>query len=162
MSVLTPDMRRVVREQRLGFVATVSPDGTPNLSPKGTVTIWDDDHVVFADIRSPNTIRNLLQNPAVEVNVVDPVVRKGYRFKGTARVLREGELFENALRLYETEFSLSRDRIESIVLIRVESARALISPGYDLGLTEDEIRARWEAHWDSLRRGEGRPPPPRA
>jgi predicted pyridoxine 5'-phosphate oxidase superfamily flavin-nucleotide-binding protein len=32
--ILTPDMQRVIREQRLGFVATVRPDGGPNLSPK--------------------------------------------------------------------------------------------------------------------------------
>lgn len=56
MGVLTPDMQRVVREQRLGFVATVCPDGTPNLSPKGTTTVWDDDHLIFANIRSPGTI----------------------------------------------------------------------------------------------------------
>lgn len=37
MARLTADMRRVVTEQRLGFVAPVSPDGAPNLSPKGTV-----------------------------------------------------------------------------------------------------------------------------
>ena len=36
MGILTADMRRVVGEQRLGFVATVCPDGTPNLSPTGT------------------------------------------------------------------------------------------------------------------------------
>ena len=41
---LTPDMQRVVLEQRLGFVATVTPDGRPNLSPKGTTTVWDDHH----------------------------------------------------------------------------------------------------------------------
>jgi predicted pyridoxine 5'-phosphate oxidase superfamily flavin-nucleotide-binding protein len=53
---LTADMKRVVVEQRLAFVATVCPDGTPNLSPKGTISVWDDDHLVFADIRSPGTI----------------------------------------------------------------------------------------------------------
>ena len=35
---LTEEMKRVVLEQKLGFVATVCPDGTPNLSPKGTTT----------------------------------------------------------------------------------------------------------------------------
>jgi hypothetical protein len=50
---LTDDMRRVVGEQRLGFVATVCADGTPNLSPKGTVVVWHDHHLVFADLRSP-------------------------------------------------------------------------------------------------------------
>jgi len=43
-------MKRVVLEQKLGFAATVCPDGTPNLSPKGTTTVWDDDHLLFADI----------------------------------------------------------------------------------------------------------------
>ena len=38
-AVLTEDMKRVVREQRLGFVATVGPDGTPSLSPKGTCAL---------------------------------------------------------------------------------------------------------------------------
>src|SRR6476661_7236773 len=70
-------MKRVVAEQRLGFVATVCPDGTPNLSPKGTTAVWDDDHLVFANIRSPGTLANLRQNANVEVNVVDPFARKG-------------------------------------------------------------------------------------
>ena len=59
MGVLTADMKRVVEQQQLGFVATVSPDGSPNLSPKGTTAVWDDDHLIFADICSPATIANL-------------------------------------------------------------------------------------------------------
>ena len=46
MGILTEDMKRVVREQRLGFFATVCPDGSPNLSPKGTTIVLDDDQVV--------------------------------------------------------------------------------------------------------------------
>jgi hypothetical protein len=37
----------------LGFDATVCEDGSPNLSPKGTTYVWDDDHLFFADVRSP-------------------------------------------------------------------------------------------------------------
>ena len=65
MGVITADMRRLVEEQQLGFVATVCPDGTPNLSPKGATAVLDDDHLVFADLRSPRTIANLRANPAV-------------------------------------------------------------------------------------------------
>ena len=83
MGILTDDMRRVLDEQQLGFIATVCPDGTPNLSPKGTTAVWDDEHLVFADICSPTTISNLRRNPALEINVVDTLSRKGYRFKGT-------------------------------------------------------------------------------
>jgi predicted pyridoxine 5'-phosphate oxidase superfamily flavin-nucleotide-binding protein len=90
VGILTVDMKRVVEQQRLGFVATVCPDGTPNLSPKGTTAVWDDDHLIFANIRSPGTLANLRQNANVEVNVVDPFVRKGYRFKGVASILESG------------------------------------------------------------------------
>jgi len=56
MGILTDDMKRVVRQQRMGFMATVCPEGSPNLSPKGTATVWDDDRLVFADLGSPVTI----------------------------------------------------------------------------------------------------------
>jgi len=84
---LTDDMQRVVREQSLGFVATVRPDGTPALSPKGTTSVWDAGHLVFLHVHSPHTVDNLRHNPHVEINVVDPIVRKGYRFAGLGRVV---------------------------------------------------------------------------
>jgi uncharacterized protein len=58
--VLTADIKRIVGEQR----ASVSPDGTPSLSSKATTAVWDDQHLVLADIRSPGTVRNLRANPA--------------------------------------------------------------------------------------------------
>jgi hypothetical protein len=79
MAILTEDMKRVVNDQRLGFHATVCEDGSPNLSPKGTTLVWDDDHPFFADICSPQTLANIRRGSLVEVNVVDPFVRKSYR-----------------------------------------------------------------------------------
>lgn len=149
MGLLTADMQRVVREQRLGFVATVCPDGTPNLSPKGTTAVWDDDHLVFANIRSPGTLANLRQNAHVEVNVVDPLARKGYRFKGVASVLESGPLYDRAIRFYRERGVTAT--IREVVLVRVERALPIDSPAYDQGLTEDEVRATWERYWESLR-----------
>ena len=149
---LTADMKRVVEEQRLGFVATVCPDGTPNLSPKGTTAVWDDDHLVFANIRSPGTVANLRRNPSVEVNVVDPFARKGYRFKGTATILDAGPAYEQAVDFYRRRGSVV-SLIREIVLIHVLSAQAIDSPAYDIGMTEAEVRDRWERHFQSLRAG---------
>jgi uncharacterized protein len=143
-------MKRVVEEQRLGFVATVCPDGTPNLSPKGTTAVWDDDHLVFANIRSAGTLSNLRQNPSVEVNVVDPFVRKGYRFKGVADILVSGALYDKAIEFYKRRGSRI-DMIREVVVVRVDSAQPLDSPAYDLGASEDEVRARWERHYQFLR-----------
>ena len=150
MGILTADMKRVVEEQRLGFVATVCPDGTPNLSPKGTTAVWDDDHLVFADIRSPGTVANVRQNAAVEVNVVDPFVRKGYRFKGVAEVIQSGPLYDRAIAFYAQRGS-PVTMFRGIVIVRVDHAHPIDSPAYDMGLTEPEVRDRWERHFQSLR-----------
>ena len=154
MGILTEDMKRLVSEQRLGFVATVCPDGTPNLSPKGTTAVWDDDHIVFADIRSPATVSNLRRNASAEINVVDPMVRKGYRFKGVASVVTEGDLYERILDFYRTERNLDegRTRIRSFVLVKINEAMPLISPAYDQGLTEEQVREKMQHYFDSLQR----------
>ena len=151
MGILTDDMKRIVREQRLGYIATVCPDGTPNLSPKGTTAVWDDDHLVFANIRSPQTVANLRRNWAIEINVVDPMVRKGYRFKGTATVLDAGARYEE-MRAFFTARGVSNP-IREVVVIKVEHALPVTSPAYDLGLSEAEIRARWERHHEAVERG---------
>jgi predicted pyridoxine 5'-phosphate oxidase superfamily flavin-nucleotide-binding protein len=155
--LLTADMKRVVEEQRLGYVATVCPDGTPNLSPKGTTAVWDDEHLVFANIRSPGTIANLRLNPSVEVNVVDPFLRKGYRFKGVASVLESGAVYDQAIAFYRNRGSRV-SAIREIVLVRVASSAPIDSPAYDLGLTEDEVRSRWENYFQSLRARTTTPP----
>ena len=148
MGILTSDMQRMVREQRLGYVATVCPDGTPNLSPKGTLAVWDDDHLLFADIASPGTMANLRSNAAVEINVVDVVTRKGYRFKGKASIITEGALFEQAVAFYWERGTVNP--IRAVALVTVERAAPLISPAYDLGRTENEVRSRWLRYWRTL------------
>jgi predicted pyridoxine 5'-phosphate oxidase superfamily flavin-nucleotide-binding protein len=149
---LDADMRRVVRDVALGFVATVGADGTPNLSPKGTTAVWDDEHLVFLDICSPGTVGNLDAGRAVvEVNVVDPIRRKGYRFKGPATVLRDGDRFDAVTHWYATERGTDVTRVQSVVLVRVDQAAELVSPAYDDGTPESEIEDRSLARY-GLRR----------
>jgi predicted pyridoxine 5'-phosphate oxidase superfamily flavin-nucleotide-binding protein len=136
--MLTEDMKRVVREQRLGFCATVCADGSPNLSPKGTTYVLDDEHLFFADVRSPQTVENIRRGSLVEVNVVDPLVRKGYRFRGPATVHDGGTaLYADCIgRLREAGSSVA-DRVRAIVIIEVREARPLVSPAYDDGAVSE-------------------------
>ena len=148
MGALSDDMKRVIERQRLGFIATVCPDGTPNLSPKGTLSVLDDDHLFFADIRSPGTIANLRMNPSIEVNVVDPLIRKGYRFKGQGTVLESGDQFDQLLAFFSRRTQSDAPRyIRTIVVVHVERARPLISPGYASDTDESEMRERWTRYY---------------
>jgi hypothetical protein len=37
-----------------------------------------------------------------------------------------------------------------VVVVAVHHAAPLVSPAYDLGLSEQEIRARWQRHYQGL------------
>jgi uncharacterized protein len=139
MATITQEMRDCIAATRLCYAATVNPDGTPNLSPKATLGAVDDRHIAFANIASPNTARNLKLNPAIEINVVDIFLRRGFRFAGTAR------LFEPGSPAYEKFAGETWARIGDgypiyeIVMVKVESAREVRSPGYDYaGFGDDD------------------------
>lgn len=151
---LTADMKRVIGEQRLGFVATVNEDGTPNVSPKGTFVVLDDSTIGFGEIRSPGTLRNVKISPAVEVNFVDPFVRKGYRFAGTAAIVeRCAPDFHDLLNRF-AECGIAVSRLRTLVKIAVTKALPLTSPAYDRGMSEDELRRIFTARFRKLQPGE--------
>lgn len=150
--MLTPGMRRVIEEQRLGFVATAAPDGTPSVSPKGTFVVLDDRTIAFGEIRSPGTVRNLRANPRLEVNFVDVFTRRGYRFAGLATLVERGDADFDTL-LVKLRSTLS-SRIRTIVTIAVTRALPLTSPAYDDGKTEAELRRAWTARFRMLQPGE--------
>lgn len=153
MAVLTNEMKRVINEQRLGFVATVNDDGTPNLSPKGTMVVLDDDHIAFGEIRSPNTVHNLVARPTVEINFVDPTARKGCRFRGQAEVIERGQSqFDDLFPAFGRWGDLS-ESIRAIVKVRVERALPLTSPAYDHGASEEALRASWLKHLQDIQPG---------
>ena len=152
MGILTDAMKHALTEERLIFVATVCPDGTPNLSPKGTVMVWDDDHVLFTDLASPGTMRNLESNPAIEINTVNVFARRGYRFKGTASLHKDGDVHAAVLkRMRNGPASLHglAERVRAVALVKVEQALPLVSPGYWGGATEAQMRQQWEANWSA-------------
>ncbi len=149
MGVITDDMRRVIESTRLAFVATVNPDGTPNLSPKSSLAVLDDNRIGFADIASPNTVRNLKANPAIEVNAIDIFMRCGYRFRGTATLEPPGsEIFAKIAEPFWSENG--RDfPIHGVVNIAVEKALPVLSPAYTFieGVTEDALREAYYAKY---------------
>ena len=151
MPVLTQDMKRVVAEQKIGYVASVCPDGTPNLSPKGTFLVLDDDHVMFGEIRSPQTASNIAMNAIVEVNFVDVFSRKGFRCKGPARFVAAGSAeFTRLLPAFVAQWGDLCDHFNGIVVVRADQAKPLVSPAYDIGGEEAELRRHWLGYFSEI------------
>ncbi len=145
MVIITEEIKNFVNFQKLGYVATISADNTPNLSPKGTIVILDESHLVFADIHSPQTVENLKRNPSIEINVVDPFSRRGYRFKGIAEIISSGDKF-NKINTYYKESGI-KNSIKAIIIVKIEKLSELLSPLYDLGYTEEELKDKWKKHY---------------
>ncbi|MGH3182249.1 MAG: pyridoxamine 5'-phosphate oxidase family protein [Streptosporangiaceae bacterium] len=146
MGIIDEDMRRIVDSAKLGFVATICEDGSPNLSPKGTVRVYDDDHLVFMNQASPATVANLRRDPRLEINVVDFLKRRGYRFKGVGEIRPAGdEAFEWLRRWIVDRHGPGYPTLEA-VMVRVERAAPVDSPAYTFGhASEAELERSWAA-----------------
>lgn len=151
MPALTDEMKRIVTDHKLGFVASVCADGTPNLSPKGTFLVRDDDHLMFGEIRSPQTILNIAENPVVEINFVDVLSRTGLRCKGPARMVRkDSSEFDSLLPAFVEQWSDFCDLFNGIVVVRINEATPLFSPAYDIGSTEEDLRRHYLAYFTEI------------
>jgi hypothetical protein len=152
MSVkLTEDMRAIICSAHLCFAATVTPEGRPNVSPKGTIRVWDESHLFFLDIASPGTRANLILNACMELNVVDQLSRRGYRFSGQAALHDNGDIFERAVEMVLAEAN-STYKVASVVLLELECAEPLVSPGYWHVADENAMRASWRERRNALER----------
>ena len=148
MAVISSEIKTFLNSQKLGYVATVSSDGKPNISPKGTIIAWSDNLLAFANIRSPDTVMNLQHNPFVEINVIDPLSRKGYLFTGTAKIIKNTPLYVEILNHYR--INGIKSPINSIVIVDISSVSEVTSPLYDLGQTEEEIKLKWKLFFNNI------------
>lgn len=149
MTTFTDDMRLIVAAAKLSFVATTRPDGAPNLSPKGSVRVYDDEHLAFMDMASPHTVGNLRHDPRVEVNSIDVLRRRGYRFRGTAKILPPGDPVHTFLADWLLEANGPGYPFHHAVLIHVDEALPVLSPAYTFGgATEEELVPEWKHKYD--------------
>ena len=100
MAKLTQEMKDMIANQQC-FVATASPEGTPNIGSKGSTYALDDEHIAFFEFTGGRTWENLQKNPRVAIAVADKSKLQGYRFVGKAEFITEGELYEGAKKLAE-------------------------------------------------------------
>ncbi len=50
MAKLSEEAKKIISEVHPALVATASKDGKPNVSPKGSFRVLDDEHVIFIEM----------------------------------------------------------------------------------------------------------------
>lgn len=139
--MLNQDMKAIIKQANLSFVATINQDGSPNLSPKSTLRPYDDDSLIFADLASPGTIKNLSRNPSTEVNCIDVFSRRGYRFTGKSTVHSPKDIiYDKFNNIILAELGQSTT-VHHVVLIKLTSVNPILSPAYNNpSVTEEKLR----------------------
>ncbi len=97
MAVKIPADLQEFLKGKAGWVATASKDGTPNLSIKGSLRLLDDEHLLFADLFSLKTRKNLGENPRVAIMVYEDASRRGYMFRGSTEQIAKGPLYDQTV-----------------------------------------------------------------
>jgi len=118
MAKLSVEAKKIISEFGPALIATASKGGKPNVSPKGSFRVLDDEHVIFANIASPRTMANLKENPQLTAIMLDRSSRKGCRIWGKAEILDRGDLFDSL----SAEFAARGMKVKHVVKVTVEEA----------------------------------------
>ena len=148
--MLTEDMKTLIRDFSAGSVATINADGTPSVSPKATFVIVDDETLAFGNLRSPGTLANLRANPAVEVCFTDVLSRQAIRVTGIGAIIGKSEAPQRLRDAFDDAWGDYVPNMSSFVVIKISAAERILSPAYDFGLTEAELRAAYLKRLNAL------------
>ena len=147
--MLTKEMEKLIKENTIGLVATVTPGGYPAVSPKATTIVLDSTHLAFIDLRSPKTKRNIKANPFVELNYIDVFRRQACRIKGKATYIeRDDKKFDGMSKNF-TAWSSLFEKAKGVFVVEILNAQKILSPAYDDGADEELLKSEWLAKYNT-------------
>ncbi len=126
MSKMTQEMKDLVAAQQC-FIATVNQDGTPEVGPKRSTRVLDDDHLAFNEVTGGATWANVSRGSKVAVAVVDRDKRVGFRFFGSPEIVTAGPVFDQAIVMMQK--AGMKAPLKAVVTVKVERVYSLGFPG---------------------------------
>jgi len=116
------------------LVGTVSAKGEPQISPKGSVLVLDDDHLAYWERGKRQAWENLKSNPNVVVWLRNPELRGSgllpaagvARFYGKAEVFESGDMREKVWdKVVEPEKNADKEKKGAAIVITIDRAEHL-------------------------------------
>jgi len=138
--MLDKEVIKYIEQSVLCWLATSDKDNFPNVSPKEMFTYKENDTLLIANIASPNSIINILENSNVCVSFVDVFVQKGFKIKGQAKIIYKSDAdfdlkVKPLVTLYSDKFPIS-----AVIEIEIEKVESIQAPSYFLfpEITEEQ------------------------
>jgi predicted pyridoxine 5'-phosphate oxidase superfamily flavin-nucleotide-binding protein len=132
MSLLSAEVAHWAERSVLCWLASVDATGQPNVSPKEIYAVFDDTHIVIANIASPRSVANIVHSPKVCVSFIDIFAQKGVKVWGTARNIgKENAQFNQWVKPLR-EKAGSRFPIHSVIVVTTTAVEPIIAPSYRL------------------------------
>ena len=130
--LITSDVAESIDISVLCWLATVSEDGTPNVSPKEAFLHDGQGRILVANIASPVTVRNIERDGRVCVSFVNVFVQKGYKVSGQVTNLKPGDSGFDAAHNLLTNAIGTEFPILSIIVIEPTAVAEIVAPSYRL------------------------------
>jgi uncharacterized protein len=125
--MLNADIKKSIDTCVLCWLATVDENQQPNVSPK---EMFDDHTLLIANIASPNSVRNIAQQPKVSVSFVDVFTQKGFKLKGEAKLIsKEDDSFAAKAKRFADLFS-DKYPVQCVIEIKVTKVDSILAPNY--------------------------------
>ncbi len=121
LTEMTAPLSTAINDGAVCMVGTASSGGEPNITFKGSMMVWDRDHLAFWERSKKDTLTNLEENPQIVVFYRNPKAQQAWRFYGTVEVAREGPLRDAIMaRTIQAELDRDPERAGAGVLITVQ------------------------------------------
>ncbi len=130
--MITPAVKKSIDKSVLCWLATASSNNIPNVSPKEIFNYYDENHIIIANIASPQTIKNIKQNPNVCISFIDVFVQKGYQIKGAGFIIDKKDKTFSGMEAILLKMTKGKFPFSSITKIKVEQIKPILAPKYIL------------------------------
>lgn len=143
--MLTPEVIEATKRSVLCWLATADSAGQPNVSPKEIFAVFDEKHLVIANIASPKSATNIRSNTAVCVSFIDVFTQKGYKLSGMAIDIPSAAPEFKRWAAPLEQLAGPRFPIRSVFAVTVASVAPILAPSYLLYPNETSEESQIEA-----------------
>ena len=108
------------------YVGTASRDGRPQISMRGSLSVYDGETLAFWERSRRSSLDNVTDNPQVVIFYRNPDKRINWRFHGTATLHESGEIRDKVMaQTPQPELDRDPERTGIAVLVRIDEITSL-------------------------------------